>query len=124
MKNYLLIALSFGFTLILFTAFQEAKPTSKDAPIYKEIKNYSPYYVDKRFGGLQIMSKTDEDFKEKPTNMEVFHRLDALEKAWGKEHLKLQENQLLVLDENGSEITKLSITTQQDSQFIHHFYGI
>ena len=85
MKNYLLIALSLGFTLILFTAFQEAKPTSKDAPIYKEIKNYSPYYVDKRFGGLQIMSKTDEDFKEKPTNMEVFHRLDALEKAWGKD---------------------------------------
>lgn len=123
MKKYLLIALSLGFALVAFTAFQQAKPTSK-APIYQEIKLYSPYYIDKRFGGLQIMSKEDKEFKEKPSNMEVFHRLDILEKAWGKQHLKVVGSQLLVLDKSGQELTKLPITTQVDSNFLHSFYGI
>ncbi len=124
MKKYLLIALSLGFAVVAFTAFQKAKPVAKNAPIYQEIKNYSPYYIDKRFGGLQIMSKVDEAFKEKPTNMEVFHRLDALEKAWGKEHLKVVNSELVIIDKGGKELAKLPITTQEDSNFLHNFYGI
>jgi len=123
MKKYLVIALILGFTFITFVAFQEAKPTSK-APIYQEIKNYSPYYIDKRFGGLQLMSKTDPEFKEKPTNMEVFHRLDFLEKEWGKKHLKVIENQLIISDDNQSEIKKIPITNSIDNNFLHNFYGI
>jgi len=123
MQKYLFIALSLGLLLMAMIAFQKGKPTSK-APIYKELKEYSPYYIDKRFGGLQIMSKRDENFKEKPDNIEVFHRLDFLEKEWGKTHLKIEENQLIVLDDNGSELTKLPISTQLDSDFLHKFYGL
>ena len=123
MKKYLFPSLAIALTFMVIMAFQQAKPTPK-APIYKEVKKYSPYYLDKRFAGLQIMSKTDEKFKEKPTNMEVFHRLEYLEKEWGKTHLKLLNNKLIVLDNNGTELTSLSISTDKDEKFIHSFYGI
>jgi hypothetical protein len=122
MKNYLFIALTLGLSFMAFMAFQKARPTPK-APIYTEIQNHSPYYIDKRFGGLQIMSKNDESFKEKPTNMEIFHRLEFLEKAWGKTHLKIVENRLTIEDDNHTTVTTLPLN-QEDSHFVHSFYGI
>jgi len=123
MRKYLFPALAIALTFMAITAFQQARPAPK-APIYKEVKKYSPYYIDKRFGGLQLMSKTDEDFKEKPTNMEVFHRLEFLEKEWAKTHLKVENSQLLVLDDNKTEITTITISNNEDEKFIHSFYGI
>jgi hypothetical protein len=123
MKNYLFIALSIGLSLLAFMAFQQAKPLPK-APIYKEVQKYSPYYIDKRFGGLQIMSKEDTEFKEKPTNMEFFHRLEFLEKNWGKKHLTIDENRVIVKDNNGSQIATIDILHSEDRNFIHTFYGI
>ena len=119
----LFIALTIGMTLMAIVAFQQAKPTPK-APIYKEVQKYSPYYIDKRFGGLQIMNREEKEFKEKPTNMELFHRLEFLEKAWAKNHLKVVEKNVIVSDTNGTEITKIDISTEEDAQFIHSFYGI
>jgi len=123
MKNYLFVALTLGLTFMAFMAFQEAKPSPK-APIYKEIQKYSPYYIDKRFGGLQIMSKEDETFKEKPSNMEFFHRLEFLEKSWGKSHLKIVDKQLSIQDNNHTTIITLPLKTEEDSRFVHSFYGI
>ena len=123
MQKYLFIALGVGFLLMAFIAFEQGRPTPK-SPIYKEVRKYSPYYIDKRFGGLQIMSKEDKEFKEKPVNVEVFRRLDYLEKAWGQTHLKIENNQLAVLDNNGTIITTLPLTTEQDTNFLHTFYGI
>jgi hypothetical protein len=123
MKKYLFPALTIALTFMAIMAFQQARPTPK-APIYKEVQKYSPYYIDKRFGGLQLMSKTDESFKEKPTNMEVFHRLEYLEKEWAKTHLKLLKNKLIVVDNNGTEVTTFAVSNNEDEQFIHSFYGI
>ncbi len=123
MKNYLFVAITLGLSLMAFMAFQEAKPSPK-APIYKEIQKYSPYYIDKRFGGLQIMSKQDKEFKEKPNNMEIFHRLEFLEKAWGKTHLKIVNNQLNIKEDNSSNTIIVPINSNEDNNFIHSFYGI
>ena len=123
MKNYLVIALSIGFLLLGFNAYQEAKPVSK-APIYKEVKKYSPYYLEKRFGGLEILSKKDSSFKEKPDNMNIFHRLEFLEKEWGKKHLKIKEKELIVYDDNQTELKRIPISTKKDNDFLHNFYGI
>jgi len=123
MQKYLFIALGVAFIFMTFTAFQEGKPSIK-APIYKEVQKYSPYYIDKRFGGLQIMSKEDKEFKETPVNIEVFRRLDYLEKAWGKNHLKIENNQLKILDDNGTILNTLPIVSQKDNKFLHTFYGI
>jgi hypothetical protein len=122
-SKYLIFALTLGFFLMGFNAYQEAKPTPK-APIYKKIRNYSPYYLEKTFGGLEILSKNDSKFKEKPNNMEIFHELEALEKKWGKNHLKIKNNNLIILDNNKTILKKLPIKNQIDKNFIHKFYGI
>jgi hypothetical protein len=123
MQKYLFMAIGLGLILMSILAFKEGKPSSK-APIYKEIKKYSPYYLEKRFGGLQIMSKEDKEFKEKPKNIELFRRLDYLEKNWGSSHLKIVDNQLVVLDNNDTTIATIPILSQEDSSFVHTFYGI
>ena len=71
-KKYLPVALVLGFILFGLDAFFQSKPSSKNKRIYKTVQKYSPYYLDKRFGGLQIMSKEDPEFKEKPNNMTLF----------------------------------------------------
>jgi hypothetical protein len=123
MQKYLFMAIGLALILMSIVAFQEGKPSTK-APIYKELKKYSPYYLEKRFGGLQIMSKTDKEFKEKPKNIELFRRLDYLEKSWGKNHLKIVENKLTILDNNKTVITIVPIKSKEDSNFLHSFYGI
>jgi hypothetical protein len=123
MKKYLIIALGIGFLLLGFNAYQQAKPAPK-APIYKEIKKFSPYYIDKRFGGLQIMSRIDPEFKEKPNNIEVFHRLEFLEKEWGKKHLKIKDNSLNILDNNSSVVKTIPLSNRDNISFLHNFYGI
>jgi ribulose 1,5-bisphosphate carboxylase large subunit-like protein len=109
--------------LLGFNAYIESKPASK-APIYKEIKKYSPYYLEKRFGGLEIRSKDDENFKEKPSNMEIFHRIEALEKEWGKKYLKIKENKLYIYNSNHNLVKKIDLKTKEDLSFIHKYYGI
>jgi len=123
MRKYLVIALGLGFAFLAINAFIESKPVSK-APIYKSIEKFSPYFLEKRFGGLEILSKTDPAFKEKPSNMEIFHRMEFLEKEWGQKHLKIVSNELMVSDDNGTELIKLPISTKIDSDFIHRYYGI
>ena len=123
MQKYLFMAIGLGLILMSIIAFQQGKPSTK-APIYKEVKKYSPYYLDKRFGGLQIMSKIDIEFKEKPKNIELFSRLDDLEGTWGKGHLKIVKKQLTVLDDNGTVTATIPINSQEDNNFLHTFYGI
>ena len=123
-RKYLIWAMAAGFLLIGINAFLESQPEAKNKRVYQEIRKYSPYYIDKRVGGLNIKSKEDEEFKEKPDNVKVFHRLDELEKSWGKTHLKLQNSQLLILDNNGSTLETFPLESQDEIDFIRHFYGI
>lgn len=123
-KSYLFAFLAIGFIAIAISAYFESQPEQKNKRIYKEIKKYSPYYIDKRFGGLQILSKTDKDFKEKPSNMEIFRQLDALEKKWGKSHLKIENSQLHILDDKNVSIAAILLQNQEELRFIQQFYGI
>lgn len=123
-RKYLPLALMLSFFALGISAFMQSKPSQKNERIYKAVKEYSPYYTDQRFGGIQIMSKEDTDFKEEPSNMELFKRLDELEKTWGKKHLKLENNTLIILDKNGSQQAALPLTAPEEIQFVHQFYGI
>ena len=123
MKSYLPFAFLVVFLLLGLDAYINSKPAQK-APIYKQIKEFSPYYLEKRFGGLEIRSKENKEFKEKPSNMEVFHRLEALERDWGKKHLKLENSVLYIYDTNKKVVKKLDIKSKEDLSFIHRFYGI
>jgi len=124
LKKYLPLALLLGFLALGISAFMQSKPSHKNERVYTTVKKYSPYYTDQRFGGLQIMSKEDPEFKEKPDNMKLFQRLDDLEKAWAQKHLKVENNILIISDINGTQQATLPLNTQEEINFTHTFYGI
>jgi len=127
MKNiskFLIWGLAIGFLLLGVNAYLQSQPEAKNKRVYQEVKKYSPYYLDKRVTGLDIKSKSDPKFKESPKSIELFHQLDALEKAWGKKHLKLKNDQLTVLDDNGSTEATIKLFNRNEVDFVHHFYGI
>ncbi len=104
-------------------SMQRAMPDKKEARIYKEIQLYSPYKMEKRMGGLEILDKRDGR-KEKPSNAEVFHRMDELEKEWGNKHLRIEGSNLYVIGENNQTITQIFIETPKEKEFLQTFYGI
>lgn len=124
LKKYLPIGLFLGFLIFGVSAFLESKPTAKNERIYNGVKEYSPYYLDKRFGGLLILNKEDKEFKEKPSNMELFKEFERLEKEWGKKHLKLINNQLIILDNNQKSLKSIDINSKDELNFIHSYYGL
>lgn len=124
MKKLLFVALGAGFLLFGILAYIKSEPLAKNERVYKILRQYSPYYLEKRIGGLQIRSKLDEDFKEKPKNMEVFHRVDQLEQEWGKKHLSLKSDTLIVRDNDGKVLKNILLKNQNEIDFIHKFYGL
>ena len=123
MKKYLFLALGLGFALLAINAFMMAKPTPK-APIYSKLKSHSPYYMEKYIGGLRIRDKTNPEFKEKPKSSELFHRLEAFEKEWGEKHLKIEKQNLVVFDNNGTQVASFALSTKIDIDFVNSFYGV
>lgn len=124
MKKYLPIALFLAFLVFGLDAFMQSKPEAKNARVYKTVQKYSPYYIEKRFGGLEILSKENKEFKEKPTNMTFFKEFKNLEKKWAKKHLSIKNNVLIIVDNNGTQIDTLPLNTKEETNFAHHYYGI
>lgn len=124
LKRYLPIALIVGFMLFGLQAFVKSKPSTKNERVYKTVQKYSPFYLNKRFGGLSIMNKEDSNFKEKPNNMTLFQEFERLEKEWGKKYLRIESNQLIILDNNDSQQASLLLQTAEEVEFVHRYYGI
>ena len=122
-KKGLLIGFLFAFLVMGYVSMQRATPDSKEERIYKAIKVYSPYKLEKRIGGLTIIN-TQSGIKEKPSAAEVLHRLDELDKKWGKSHLRVSNNDLVVLGDNNQSIVKIFIETEKERAFLKRFYGI
>ncbi len=122
MNKYLPFALIVAFFLISYSAFINSKGENKNK-IYLKIKKYSPYYFEKSLGGLVIKSKNDKNFKEKPSNMEVFHDMDRLQKKWGKAHLKIANKKLIIFDGN-KVFQSIKIKDDKELNFLKNYYGI
>jgi len=122
-KKGLFIGFLFAFLVLGFVSMQRAMPDAKEDRIYKEIKVYSPYKLEKRIGGLTIIDSRSGN-KEKPEASEVLHRLDDLESKWGNKHLRVDNNYVVVLGENNQSITKIFIETTKEREFLQKFYGI
>ncbi|MBS4069535.1 MAG: hypothetical protein WC279_01390 [Sulfurimonas sp.] len=120
-------ALIFGViaaSVVLGTlSMKRAMPDAKEDRIYEAIKVYSPYMLEKRIGGLEIVDKRNGQ-KEKPSAAEVFHRQDELDKKWGKEYLKVENNELIVMGENNQTITRIFIENESERKFLKRFFGI
>ena len=118
-------ALIFGF----FTAFlilgaismKRAMPDAKETRIYDAIRVYSPYTIEKRIGGLTIVDKRDGT-KEKPSAKEVFHRLDELDKKWGKTHIRIENSDVIILGENNQTVARIFLESEKERAFVQNFY--
>ncbi len=124
MKKYLPVALALGFFVAGFSVFMQSKPSNKNPRVYKFVQKYSPYYLEKSFGGLEILSRTDKEFKLKPDNMELFHKFEELEKKWGKKHLYLGKEKLSIRGDNNKTIDSIKLNNSNEIKFVHKYYGI
>jgi len=122
-KKILFIGVIVGFFVMGFLSLERAMPAHKEQRIYKAIKVYSPYKLEKRIGGLTIIDSRDGR-KEKPSAAEVYLRLDELEKTWAKEHLHLNDNELTVLGDNNQTVVKIYVENEKEMAFVKSFYGI
>ena len=122
-KKVIFIGIIVGFFVMGFLSMQRAMPAEKESRIYKAIKVYSPYKLEKRMGGLTIVD-TRTGVKEKPSAAEVYHRLDELEKEWAKQHLRLQESDVVVVGDNNQSVVKIYIENEKEMSFVKSFYGI
>jgi hypothetical protein len=122
-KQGIFIGVIFAFLVMGFVSMQRAMPEAKEERIYKEITLYSPYRVEKRMGGLSLVNK-QTGTTEKPSAAEFYHRLDEVQKEWGKEHLKVVGNEVEILGDNNQTIVKIFIETEKEKAFVKSFYGI
>lgn len=123
MKKGLLVGLVAAALILGYSALKNATPSKKEERIFKEIRPYSPYMLEKRIGGLEILDKRTGT-KEKPSASEVLLRLDELESKWGKEHLRIDGNELIIVGENNQSITRIYIQNERERKFLKEFYGI
>lgn len=122
-KKGLFVGVLFAFFVMGFVAMQNAMPAKKEDRIYKAIEVYSPYKFEKRIGGLTIVD-TRNGNKEKPESADVLLRFDELNKKWGHNHLKVVNNDVIVLGDSNQTITKIFIETPKERAFLKSFYGI
>ena len=121
-KKVLLFAVFAGFLLFAVFTVQEAMPEKKEARIYKLIHEYSPYQLEKRFGGLSIVDKNTHT-KEKPPTSLVLHRLDDLEKQWGRKHVQVKGEDVIIIDNNGTQVGKIALESQREKDFVVNFFN-
>ena len=122
-KKAFVFTLLSAFLIMGAVSMKRAMPESKEERIYLAIKEYSPYKLQKRIGGLEILN-TKTDTKEKPSAAEVMHRLDEVDKEWGKENLRVENSTILVMDENKTTIAEIAIENKKERDFIKTFFGI
>jgi len=121
-KKVFIFALLSAFLVMGFLSMKRAMPENKEERIYKAIKAYSPYKLEKRLGGLTIIN-TKDGTKEKPNAAEVLLRIDELDKKWAKKHLSVVNNDVLITRENNTTI-KIFIKTPKERAFLKSFFGI
>ena len=120
-KKGLIFGFLTAFLVLGILSMQRAIPDAKVERIYKAIKVYSPYQLEKRMGGLTIVN-TQSGEKEKPSSAEILHRLDELDKEWGKSHIRVVNNDVIISGENNQTIVKIFIETEQERAFLHNFF--
>jgi len=120
-KKALIFGFFTAFLILGYISMQRAMPEAKEKRIYKAIKVYSPYVLEKRIGGLTIIDKRN-GVKEKPASASVFHRLDELEKEWGNKYVRIEGTDVIILGENNVTVAKIYLENEKERDFVNNFY--
>ncbi len=120
-KKALIFGFFTAFLIMGYISMQRAMPETKEKRIYKAIKVYSPYVIEKRIGGLTIIDKRN-GVKEKPASAEVFHRLDELEKEWGNKYVRIEGTDVVIMGENNNTVARIYLENEKEKEFVENFY--
>ena len=123
MKQAIFIGMAIAFFILGFISLQRAMPEHKEERIYKEITMFSPYKFEKAIGGLHIVNTATGE-KEKPDAASVMHRMDELQKEWGKKHLKVTKDAVIITNDKGIEIKKIAFENPMEKKWVERFYGL
>ena len=74
-------------------------------------------------GGLAIVDSR-AGTKEKPDAADVLYRMDELDQKWGNKHLKIVENDVVVLGDHNQTVSKIYIQTKKERAWLKKFFGI
>ncbi len=122
-SKYLGIALGLGFFLMALVVFINGQPQKRDRRVYAQLKPYIPYRIEKKMSGLYILdTKTGE--KLEPANTEVYNLLDNLEKDWGATHLRLEGENLIVLDDTNQTRKTIPLPDQKAKAWVRNFFEL
>lgn len=116
-----LILLSIVFAFLSIATLVINLPEHKNEAVMSKIKPYLPYKLTKTMGGLDIVEKSTGK-KLKVDNAKVFLALDDLTKKWGKSHLFVTNNTLLILDDANVTLDTMKLNSKQRA-FVHTFFG-
>ena len=109
------------FAFLSIMALVVNMPEKKDHAVMAKLKPHIPYEITKTFGGLDIIDKHTGK-KMKIDNAKVFIAYDAFTKKWGKNHIVVNENTLVVLDDNNKSIDTMDLTPSQRA-FVREFFS-
>ena len=120
------IVVALGLLMIFLTmvAFILGKPPYRDKRIYQIVRSFEPYVIEKSLGGLKILSKTAPKFKEEPSAVDFYKRLEELDRQWAAKHLRLQGDRLEILDDRGKVLKTLTLQNEKERRFVQEYYGV
>ncbi len=111
---------AFVFTSLAF--FIVNLPAPKNKRIYEAILPYFPYKIKKELGGIDIVdTRTGKDLDI--ANAKVYQAYDSFLRKWGKKHLALQGNTLLIVDDQGKVLKKLQLN-QKERAWVEEFFKL
>jgi hypothetical protein len=114
---YVLMAV---FAFLSISAFIVNMPEKKDPAVIAKLAPYFPYEITKTLGGLDLMDKRTGE-KLKLDNAKVYLAYDHYLKKWGKTHLKLEGDTLVILDDNGKKVDEMALNPKQKA-FVEKFF--
>ncbi|MRI83810.1 MAG: hypothetical protein C6I00_05245 [Nitratiruptor sp.] len=117
----LLWGFAFIFIFLSVIALLTNMPESKNPRVYKALLPYFPYRIEKEFGGLDIVDKrTGKDLDVE--NAKVYIVYDELLKKWGRKHLRLEGNRLIVLDDQGNPRATIPLQGAEEVHWVQEFF--
>jgi len=122
-KNLLIVAFFVIFMFLGLTALKQGMPSEKNERVYTLLQKHMPYEIEKRAGGLSILSK-ETGVKEKPPAKDVFLRLEQLEQLWAKDFMRLDNNVIIILDKDKKATAKIILQNQEEINWVKEYFEI
>ncbi len=117
----LIWAFLFIFIFLSVTALLQNMPAPKNKRVYEAILPYFLYKITKELGGIDIVDKrTGEDLDI--ANAKVYQAFDEMLKKWGKTHLQLDGDKLVILDDNQKVVKSLTLN-EKEKKRVKEFFG-